>query len=591
MNSAAANRPAQVSLMRRLYTAYRRQLRGVVLLAALSVIAGILEVVGITLLVLLGKLTAEGKQAYVGTLGWFDAPVIVPLGTLVLVGIASVVLRVLIQVWGSWIDARTAADYLAEQRNRLFALFIESSWESKADTRAADLQNMLTRNVEHAVNLLLSLSSGIAALGNVAVLLVSAMLLSPLFALGIFGVAVLLFLVLRPLTKWAKRAARADVNENSSYAREVTQSVTVAREIEVFNVGEQVKREVARVVEQTRVKSRLALLTQKLLGPLYQNFVMLMAFGAMATVAVSGVAHVEVLGIIVLIMLRMASYTQGLQSVYHHVVGKAVFLEELGEAEQKHRRGAYIVGTRTVEQIETVRLDDVHFAYKAEAPVFDGLTLEIRHGESIGVVGPSGAGKSTLIKLLLGLHTPQQGAILINGVPLRELARDNWYRRVAYVPQEPHLLGADARANIRFFRPDLSDAAVEAAARAAHIHDTLAALPQGYATDLGDQGGELSGGQRQRVSIARALGGTPDLLILDEPTSALDALSEEAIQATLKELHGRVTTLIIAHRLSMLEHCDRVLVMKDGRIEAFDTPEKLAATSNFYQQSRALLRA
>ena len=578
-------------LMARLWVTYRKQMRGVMVLGVIALIGGILEVMAITLLVLLGKLTAEGKHEYVGTMAWFDRPIVISLSTLVLVGLGAVVLRVLIQVWGAWIDARLAANYLAEQRNRLFALFIESSWESKADTRAADLQNMLTRHVDHAVNLLLSLSGGVAALGNVVVLLASAVMLSWMFALAIFAVALALFFILRPLTKWAKRASRADVSSNSDYAREVAQAVTVAREVEVFHVGDEVKRKVAHVVEQTRLKSRLAMLTQKLLSPLYQNFVMLLAFGAMATVAMSGLGKVEVLGIIVLIMLRMTAYTQGLQSVYHHVVGKAVFLEELGEAEQKHRRGAYIVGTRTVEQIETVRLDDVHFAYKAEAPVFDGLTLEIRHGESIGVVGPSGAGKSTLIKLLLGLHTPQQGAILINGVPLRELARDNWYRRVAYVPQEPHLLGADARANIRFFRPDLSDAAVEAAARAAHIHDTLAALPQGYATDLGDQGGELSGGQRQRVSIARALVGKPDLLILDEPTSALDALSEEAIQATLKELHGRVTTLIIAHRLSMLEHCDRVLVMKDGRIEAFDTPEKLAATSNFYQQSRALLRA
>jgi ATP-binding cassette, subfamily B, bacterial len=579
-----------VSLLRRLYSSFRGQLGGAVLLSVLSMLAAVLEVASITLLVLLGKLTAEGKHTYVGDLGWLSEPMEVSLGTLVLIGFGVILVRVGLQVWATWVDAKMSSDYMAEQRNRLFSSFIEASWEGKSDTRAADLQNMLTSHVDRATYLLASLSGGIASLGNVIVLMISAILLSWLFALGIFAIAVVLFVVLRPLSKWAKRAGHADAASHSGYARQVNQAVTVAREIEVFHVGGEVNRRVGELVEENRHKSRIAMLAQRLLSPLYQNFVMLMAFGAMATVAIGGMGRVEVLGIIVLIMLRMASYTQVLQSVYHHVVGKSIFLDELVEAEQKNREATHAPGTREVAHIETLTLDEVGFAYKPDVPVLQGLSLEIRYGESIGVVGASGAGKSTLIKLLLGLHSPQQGRILVNGIPLRDLARDSWYRRIAYVPQEPHLIDDSAAGNICFYR-DYTAAEVEAAARRAHIHDAIAALPQGYASNLGDQGGELSGGQRQRICIARALIGQPDLLILDEPTSALDAFSEEAIQKTLQAIHGKTTTLIIAHRLSMLEHCDRVLVMHEGRIQAFDTPERLSATSEFYRRSKALLRA
>jgi len=582
---------ASRSLLKRLLVAYRSQLKGAVFLAALSMFAAVLEVAGITVLVLLGKMTADGKTAYTGSVLWLQYPITLSLSQLVAIGVSTVILRLGLQLWASWVEARLATDYTRQQRNRLFRKFIESSWESKSDVRSADLQNMLTLNVDYAVSVLSSLSGGISALGNVFVLLTSALLLNPVFALGIIVVAVLLSLVLRPLSAWAKRAIHRYHDANILYAREVTQAVMMAREIEVFHVGGEVKKQVEDTVERTCKEQHASVLTQKLLVPLYQNFVMLMGFAALAIAAVSGLLHVEILGIVVLILLRISSYTQALQSVYHHAVGKSVFIDALAEAERKHTVGAYQIGTAEVAQIVDLRFDHVSFAYKPETPVLDDLSFDIKRGETIGVVGASGAGKSTLIKLLLGLHSPQHGQILINGVPLRELSRDSWCRRVAYVPQEPHLISNSVEANIRFYRPEIGLPAIEESARLAYMHDTIAALPKGYQTDLGDQGGELSGGQRQRICIARALVGKPDLLILDEPTSALDAVSEDAIQKTLEALHGKTTTIIIAHRLSMLEHCDRILVLQEGRIEAFDTPERLDATSPFYRKSRQLLGA
>src|SRR5262249_37751048 len=149
-----------------------------------------------------------------------------------------------------------------------------------------------------------------------------------------------------PLSLYARRANRADAESNLRYSRQVIESVLMAREIEVFHVGQEVKNKVGETVEQTRVRGRKAMVAQAVLAPLYQNGVLLIAFAALATVALGGFSRVEVLGIIVLILLRMASYTQGLQSVYHHVLGKAVYLDEIIHAEERHQQGALPQGTR-----------------------------------------------------------------------------------------------------------------------------------------------------------------------------------------------------------------------------------------------------
>jgi len=581
--------PVNRQLIRLLVSAFRDKAGAILIIAVGSAIAAILEVAALTLLVLFAKLTAEGKTVYVGNLGWLKRQMEVGVQQLILLGFAVVVARLALQLWVAWLDANIASNYRADLRQRLFAVFLRASWEKKVDTNASDLQNLLTTNVDRAVALLGSLSSGFAAIGNVGVLLISAVLLSPAFAflLGVAGVS--LFLLLRPLTLWARRTSSADAELNLQYSREVTEAVGLSREIEVFRVGERVIGRTNLTVDRTRASNRAALLSGSLLAPLYQNIVMLLAFGALAAVTMTGIVQVEVLGITVLLMLRMASYTQGLQSVYHHVVGKAVYLEQLMESEARHRTDASVDGSREVLKLETLSLRNVGFAYSAEAVVLTDMSLDVRAGEMIGVVGPSGAGKSTLTRLLLGLHAPTRGEVLINGENLASLKRDAWHRRIAYVPQDPLLIAGTVAENVRFFRPGISDEKIEAAVRLASLHDTIVAMPEGFATRLGD-GVALSGGERQRLCIARALAGDPDLLILDEPTSALDAVSEAAIQRTLDNLHGKVTTLIIAHRISTLEYCDRILVMRDGRIEAFDSPERVSETNAFFRESQRLMQ-
>jgi ATP-binding cassette subfamily B protein len=265
-------------------------------------------------------------------------------------------------------------------------------------------------------------------------------------------------------------------------------------------------------------------------------------------------------------------------------------LMELLHARSEVSEPTHSVTPSWVQGGAELALDGLRFHYPSRPGTWalDGLSGQVQRGQTVAVVGPSGAGKTTLFDLLMRFHDPQHGSIRLDGVPLSAWQLTALRDRIALVPQTPVVFTGTVSDNIMYGRPYASMAEVQAAAQAAHAHDFIMALPQGYDTDLGDRGVRLSGGQRQRIAIARAMLKNAPLLLLDEATSALDAQSEQMVQAALDQAMQGRTTLVIAHRLATVQRADVIWVLDHGQLVEQGTHAQLVARGGLYASLAAL---
>jgi ABC-type multidrug transport system fused ATPase/permease subunit len=296
----------------------------------------------------------------------------------------------------------------------------------------------------------------------------------------------------------------------------------------------------------------------------------------------------------------MSGFVLGIALVYGHVKRLSNAVGKVQESAGASDRLQALLDERRdiVEQpaareakglARALAFEDVSFTYPGtDRAAIERLSLEIRPGETLALVGASGAGKSTLVDLIARFIDPTSGRITVDGVDLRELSLDSWTALYAMVGQVPFLFHTSILDNIRYGKPDATEAEVEAAARAANIHEFIAGLPDGYQTRVGDAGARLSGGQRQRITIARAILKSAPLLLLDEATSALDSESEKAVQEALDRLVQGRTVVVIAHRLSTIRHADRIAVLDQGRLIEIGTHAELLARRGAYSRLYAM---
>ena len=283
-------------------------------------------------------------------------------------------------------------------------------------------------------------------------------------------------------------------------------------------------------------------------------------------------------GYIARVIEPLIQITMQFSQLQQAVVAAARVNTLLGEAQAPQTA----IGGRVGEGRISVR--DLRFGYQPGRPVLHGLDLEIEPGQFVGIVGHTGSGKSTLLSLLLRFYPAPPGTLLIDGQPIEGLADADFRRAVGLVPQEPFLLAASARENIAMGRP-MDAATVEAAARAAHAHDFISRLPQGYDTPLGEGGARLAVGEKQLIAMARALAGAPTILLLDEATAHIDSETEAQVQQALTALRGSVTLVAIAHRLSTIREADHIVVLQHGHIaERGRHAELMAIAGGIYQR-------
>ena len=514
-----------------------------------------------------------------------------PTSVLLVVAAVLAVFRLLFQIAVARLPARLSGEVQTHLRAQLLDSFLMASWAAKSNEKEGHLQELMGAQTTQAGNVVLEVANVFSAALIFLILVASALLISVGVAGAVMAAAAVLFVAMRPLSRRVRRYSAATSAAAVSQASGVAESFRMAEEVQVFDAAEAERRRVKGLVaslEENLVRTRTLV---RLVPVVYRGAVICLLILGLALLSAVGANRLATLGAVVLLLLRASSYGQVLLDAYQRLSEAVPYLDRVAEAIDRYRSSARRPGNRPIGSVRSVEFESVSFAYRSSSPVLRDLSFSIRAGEAIGVVGPSGAGKSTLVQLLLGLRAPSAGRYLVNGVRVDEIDDASWHRKVSYLPQEPHLLGGTATENIRFYREWVDDESVEHAARLAHIHTDITSWTDGYREVVGQRADAVSGGQRQRLCLARALAGAPELLILDEPTSALDPESEHLIQESLQGLRGSLTLIIVAHRLTTLRLCDRVMVIRDGYLEAFAPATLLYDSNDFYRRAVDLAAA
>ena len=509
------------------------------------------------------------------------------------VGVALGVFSALRFYMVSWLGERITADL----RNAVYAHVVRQSPEFFETTQTGEVLSRLTTDttlVQTVVgsSLSMGLRNTVMGVGALGMLIIT----NPRVMLPVMGMLAVIVLPSGYVGRRVRRLSRASqdrVADASAIAAEVLNAIPVVqsytqqrRESARFEAA--TERAFDTAVRRTRVRSVLV------------AFIISATFGALLWGLYQGTQAVlrgditaGHLGQTVLYVIVLVSSVAVLSEVYGEVLraaGATERLMELLHARSPVDEPARPVALPAAQGGSSVRFDHVTFHYPsrpAQAALRD-FSLDVRPGETVALVGPSGAGKSTVLQLLLRFYDAQQGVVSVDGVPVNAVPLDELRGRIGIVPQDSTVFSASAMDNIRYGRPDAGDDEVFAAARAAFADDFIRALPEGYATHLGERGVRLSGGQRQRISIARAMLKNPPLLFLDEATSALDAESERMVQAALEAAMRGRTTIVIAHRLATVLRADRIVVMEGGRILDEGTHAQLVARGGLYARLAAM---
>jgi ATP-binding cassette subfamily B protein len=518
-----------------------------------------------------------------------------PLGTatvsinlLILAAGILVVVRMVLQGVSAVLEARVPAEVVRQTRTEVVHDYLAAGWSLQAQQREGRLQELLTTYASTAAAAVNSLASGAIGVFNLSALLVTALVVNPIASVAAAVAAIVIGLLLRPLRAALRRRSGRAAGANLDFATAITELTSTLQEVRIFGVEAPVSERLDTLNDRN---VHLALRTSYVagsIGLLYQGVALLLMIGALGIAHAAGFSRLASVGAIVLIMLRSLSYAQSIQSNLQGLYQTAPYIETLRDEQALYRGSAMQHGGEPVGRIGAIAFEHVSFSYEPGVPVLRDLSFAVTPGEIVGIVGPSGSGKSTLVQLLLRLREPTSGTFCVDGRDAQRLDLDDWYGHVTFVPQDPHLFAGSVADNIRFYRPDIDDAAIERASKLAHLHEDVAAWPLGYATPVGERGSQLSGGQRQRLCIARALVEDPEVMVLDEPTSSLDVRSESLIRETIADLAPHTTIFVIAHRMSTLAICDRIMVILGGVLEGFDASAELEESNPFYREALRL---
>ncbi|PCO05858.1 ABC transporter ATP-binding protein [Microbulbifer flavimaris] len=491
----------------------------------------------------------------------------------------------------SWLGERVVADL----RKAVFDHIVTLHPSFFETNRSGEIMSRLTTDttlLQHIIgtSFSMALRSALMFVGALALLLFTNLKLSLMVLVGVPLVLLPIVLYGRRVRKLA-RASQDSIADVGSYAGEIIQHI---KTVQSYTREDHEKQAFGREVETAFQVARRRIRQRSLLIAT----VILLMFGAVSGLLwvggndmIAGRMSAGDLAAFVFYAMLMGSAVATISEVYSELQRATGATERLVDLLNVEADIPVSVDEAVTEQLPhdakaEVAFEAVEFSYpsRPDQAAIRGLNLLVEAGKSLALVGPSGAGKSTLLELLQRFYDPQGGRITLDGVDLRQIDTGTLRRQLAVVPQQPALFTADVWYNIRYGRPDATDGEVIAAARAAHAHEFIQQLPDGYDSHLGEQGARLSGGQKQRLAIARAILKDPKILLLDEATSALDAESEHHVQQALQTLMKGRTTIIIAHRLATILHADSIAVLDRGQLVAQGKHAELIEISPLYKR-------
>ncbi|WP_374693675.1 ABC transporter transmembrane domain-containing protein [Microbulbifer sp. TB1203] len=489
----------------------------------------------------------------------------------------------------SWLGERVVADL----RKAVFDHIVTLHPSYFETNRSGEIMSRLTTDttlLQHIIgtSFSMALRSALMFVGALVLLLFTDLKLSLIVLVGVPLVLLPIVLYGRRVRKLSK-ASQDSIADVGSYAGEIIQHIKTVQSYtresdEKHAFAEEV--ETAFKIAKRRVRQRALLIA----------VVILLMFGAVSGLLwvggndmIAGRMSSGDLAAFVFYAVMMGSAVATISEVYgelQRATGATERLMDLLQVESEIPVSTGAASAASALSCAQVAFEAVDFSYpsRPDQPAVLGLSLNVEGGKSLALVGPSGAGKSTLLELLQRFYDPLGGRITLDGVDIREMDTGSLRRQIAVVPQQPALFTADVWYNIRYGKPGASDEEVIAAAKAAHAHEFIQQLPDGYNSHLGEQGTRLSGGQKQRLAIARAILKDPRILLLDEATSALDAESEYHVQQALQALMRNRTTIIIAHRLATILHADSIAVLDQGQLVAQGGHQELIEISPLYKR-------
>lgn len=565
---------------------YRLQIVGLVFLGFAS---GILEGIGINALIPLFSFFTDGEQAGTDIISqsieklflFFHIDFTIPY---LLIFIFSLfILRTAVLFLLYYVKIKISADYEEKIRTSLLQKTFHANWSHLLQQKLGKLDSLLLTHVQFGSNALLQFSSAIIATTVLIVYVAVSLNISFIITLVSFVLGVVSLLVFKPVFAKTMHIGKDAAVAVEEVAHFVNQNILGMKTVKYMGVGDSLLK--TGVLYFRRLKE------QKVKVYIYKNFSpqILQLISLLFICALFGISYrysylnVGALVAIIYLVQRMFSYVQQIQISVHSMSESLPYLEGVTEYGKQLKNHAEPINQQKSFVFDhTLAFDHVSFSYTTGPRVLHDINFEIKKGERVAIIGPSGAGKTTMVDVLLRLFQPTGGRITVDGVLATEISLVDWRNTIGYMSQDMFLLNDSILNNIIFYDPNITRADAILAAKKASIYDFIESCQDGIDSFVGERGVSLSVGQRQRIVIARILARKPKVLILDEATSALDTESEMHIQEVIDRLHGDVTVVLIAHRLSTVKNADSILVVDNGKIVERGSPRDLLQDKNSY---------